>query len=70
MSRRIRVIRDEETDLAAGPRRAACARCGAGFGCDPGGDCWCMHTDARLPMPAAGEGCLCPDCLRAAAGRL
>jgi hypothetical protein len=49
------------------PPRAICARCGAAFACDPGGDCWCMHVDARLPMPPAGETCLCADCLRAAA---
>jgi len=49
--------------------RIACARCGAVFGCDPVGDCWCKHEDVRVPMPApaAGASCLCPDCLRAAA---
>jgi hypothetical protein len=47
-------------------RRLACARCGAGFDCDPGGDCWCMHLDVRLPMPAADQDCICADCLRAA----
>jgi hypothetical protein len=49
------------------PRRAVCARCGGAFACDPGGDCWCMHVDACLPMPVAGETCLCAECLRAAA---
>jgi hypothetical protein len=48
-------------------QRITCARCGATFGCEPMGDCWCKHEDVRLPMPTAGEGCLCPDCLRAAA---
>jgi hypothetical protein len=47
--------------------RAACARCGIVFACDPAGDCWCRHVEVRLPMPAAGERCLCPACLRAAA---
>jgi hypothetical protein len=51
------------------PANRRCARCGAEFHCglaDPGG-CWC----ARLPpLPrqalAAGTGCLCEACLRAA----
>jgi hypothetical protein len=54
-------------------RRAACARCGAAFSCEPAGDCWCKHVDVRLPMPAEGEareGCLCAECLcKAAAAR-
>jgi hypothetical protein len=50
--------------------RAACARCGATFACEPAGDCWCKHEPVRLPMPAAGEGCLCVDCLRKAAAGL
>jgi hypothetical protein len=49
------------------PRRAVCARCGASFACDPGGDCWCLYVDVRLPMPVAGETCRCAECLRAAA---
>ena len=43
------------------------ARCGAALSCDPAGDCWCKHVEVRLPMPAAGEGCLCAACLREAA---
>jgi hypothetical protein len=49
------------------PRRAACARCGAALSCEPAGDCWCKHVEVRLPMPVAGEGCLCATCLREAA---
>ena len=51
------------------PRAFVCARCNAAFGCNPGGACWCMDEEFRLPMPAAGSGadCLCPDCLRALA---
>jgi hypothetical protein len=51
-----------------------CSNCGASFACDPAGDCWCK-APPYLPMPAAGETCLCPDCLAgaraatAAAGR-
>jgi hypothetical protein len=48
-------------------RRLACLRCGAYFDCAPGGDCWCMHLDVRLPMPAANQDCICAECLRAAA---
>jgi len=57
----------QRPDRAQAPQRAACARCGAAFDCDPGGDCWCAHEDFRLPMPVAGETCLCVACLRAAA---
>ncbi|HEY1543692.1 MAG TPA: hypothetical protein VGG01_14870 [Xanthobacteraceae bacterium] len=52
------------------PSRVACARCGATFACKPMGDCWCKHEPVRLPMPAAGAGCLCVDCLRKAAAGL
>jgi hypothetical protein len=50
--------------------RTTCARCGAGFDCSPGGDCWCAAETFRLPMPEAAstmQGCFCPACLRAAA---
>jgi hypothetical protein len=49
------------------PVRAACARCGATFACEPAGDCWCKHEDVRVPMPITDEGCLCAECLRKAA---
>jgi len=45
-------------------RRLACYRCGAEFGCDLSGTCWCAEEVARLPMPVKGEDCLCRDCLR------
>ncbi|HEY2137363.1 MAG TPA: cysteine-rich CWC family protein [Xanthobacteraceae bacterium] len=48
-------------------RRVVCARCGAAFDCDPGGNCWCMRLDERLPMAGQGEDCVCADCLQAAA---
>jgi hypothetical protein len=56
-------------------RRVTCARCDAAFDCGSGGQagdqaggCWCAAEDYRMPMPmAAGEDCLCPACLRAAA---
>jgi hypothetical protein len=50
-----------------GARRLICSRCGAEFGCDPVGPCWCKEESARLPMPVAGEDCLCSECLRKAA---
>jgi cysteine-rich CWC protein len=50
-------------------RRLTCARCGKGFDCGLGGDCWCAAAPYRLPLPEAGaEDCLCPACLHAAAG--
>ena len=52
-------------------RRLACARCGAAFECgSAAGNCWCAAEDFRLPLPPAGstEDCLCPACLRKAAG--
>jgi len=48
-----------------GESRVTCARCGASFGCNPGGACWCAAEPVRLPMPQSDEGCLCADCLRA-----
>jgi hypothetical protein len=48
-------------------RRLVCSRCGAAFDCDPAGSCWCKDESFRLPMPVAGEDCLCPECLRKAA---
>ncbi len=45
-----------------------CSQCGAAFGCDPAGDCWCKQETFRLPMPASNAArCLCPKCLREAA---
>lgn len=50
-------------------RRVFCARCGTGFDCGLGGDCWCAAEPYRLPMTSAQtiEDCLCRDCLRKAA---
>lgn len=45
-----------------------CTKCGASFGCDPAGNCWCKEENFRLPMPVStAESCLCPKCLREAA---
>ena len=52
---------------ASGARSIACTRCGARFECRPSGACWCRDETVRLPMPVAGEDCLCQACLRAAA---
>ena len=52
-----------------GPRGLVCARCGTGFTCTLDGACWCMDEAFTLPMPAEGEDCLCPQCLRAMAHR-
>jgi hypothetical protein len=48
-------------------RHVICARCGQAFECNTGGDCWCAAEPYRLPLPE-GRDCLCPDCLRSAAG--
>jgi hypothetical protein len=46
-------------------RRLACSRCGTEFVCSLAGPCWCAEEAVRLPMTvAAGEDCLCRDCLR------
>ena len=57
---------------AALTRKLACARCGAAFECRLDGGCWCAAEPYLLPLTAAGiiEDCLCPACLRAAAGAL
>jgi Cysteine-rich CWC len=50
-------------------RRIACARCGAAFECGLSSDCWCAAEPYRLPLTdPAVEDCLCPACLRQAAG--
>jgi len=52
-------------------RRLACARCGTAFECGVNaGACWCAAEDFRLPLSLEGsaEDCLCPACLRKAAG--
>lgn len=49
-------------------RSLTCARCGAAFGCNLSGGCWCEAEPYRLPMPTqAAQDCLCPACLRDAA---
>jgi hypothetical protein len=47
-------------------RRINCSRCGAELTCNPTGPCWCAEENLRLPMPLAGEDCLCRECLRKA----
>ena len=49
--------------------RIVCSSCGAQFTCNPAGPCWCADETFRLPMPVDGGDCLCPDCLRQAAGK-
>ncbi|MBB5054521.1 hypothetical protein HNQ36_004523 [Afipia massiliensis] len=58
---------DSPSSAAAAQRALNCPRCGTAFTCDLSGHCWCMDETAKLPMPAEGEDCLCPACLRAAA---
>ena len=61
------IAMDSDAQLPAAMSPVTCARCGAGFNCSPGHDCWCAAEPFRLPMPEAGSsaGCLCPTCLRA-----
>ena len=52
-----------------------CERCGAAFGCGAGtGSCWCAQVElddaARAALALSYEGCLCPDCLAAAAAEV
>jgi len=49
------------------PRWLACEKCGTEFTCSLSGPCWCREESFRLPMPADGGDCLCPDCLRSMA---
>jgi hypothetical protein len=48
-------------------RRLACSGCGTEFSCNPEGGCWCAEETIRLPIPVAGEDCLCRECLPKAA---
>jgi hypothetical protein len=61
------------TRLETPARLLTCARCGAEFGCDLSGQCWCAEETARLPMPDGGssgfDDCLCRNCLRDMAGK-
>jgi hypothetical protein len=58
--------------MAAGkllPR--TCARCGAPFGCGAeAASCWCATVDVPpdvvRTLNQGYDGCLCPECLRAA----
>lgn len=49
-------------------RPMTCERCGAAFGCNLDGPCWCGEEPYRLPLPEAGKSvyadCLCAACLR------
>jgi hypothetical protein len=54
-------------NLSQTARRLACSGCGTEFSCAQSGQCWCAAETAVLPMPAAGQDCLCRDCLRKAA---
>jgi hypothetical protein len=57
----------EEPARKSSARVVICAQCGASFGCDLSGDCWCADEPFRLPVPAATDtasDCLCPTCLR------
>ncbi|MBI2713023.1 MAG: hypothetical protein HYX37_01015 [Rhizobiales bacterium] len=60
----------EQAPLSKPSRTLACARCGTVFECRSAGGCWCAAEPYRLPLTAAGasEDCLCPACLRKAAG--
>ena len=52
------------------PGAARCPRCGEAFRCGAvagEAECWCFEAPPVTPDPAAGD-CLCPRCLRAAAG--
>jgi hypothetical protein len=57
----------ESEGFGPAARRLACSGCGTEFSCDLSGQCWCAAEAAVLPMPVAGEDCLCRDCLRKAA---
>lgn len=55
---------------AAGGNKETCEACGAEFGCEPAGNCWCFGE--TVPAETLAEiqrrytRCLCPACLRQA----
>jgi len=53
--------------LGSEARRLFCHRCCTAFSCTGDEACWCTEESVRLPMPRAGDDCLCRDCLRKAA---
>lgn len=54
--------------MEAASRQTVCERCGAAFGCNLDGLCWCGAEAVRLPLPEPGKSafsdCLCRKCLR------
>jgi hypothetical protein len=57
--------------LGNSQRTLTCEKCGTEFGCTlDAKSCWCADENYRMPMPAEGSDCLCPDCLRTAATNL
>lgn len=60
-------------DVAMEPRLERCEACGEQFGCGADvGRCWCDQVDldaaALARLRASFDRCLCPGCLRLAAG--
>jgi hypothetical protein len=65
---------DETAAARIRPGERNCPRCGAVFVCGNevgAAACWCAELPPLLPLPGPGkgQGCYCPDCLRALLGR-
>jgi len=59
---------------AGAPKQKICEKCGAKFDCyAPWGPCWCddvkLKPGALANLRAQYKDCLCPNCLRATAGK-
>lgn len=64
-------MKDPADGAAAGGNKETCEACGAEFGCEPAGNCWCFGETIPAETLAEIQGryahCLCPACLRQAA---
>ena len=63
---------NDPANCASGAKET-CEACGAEFGCEPTGDCWCfaetVPAETLKEIRGRYERCLCPACLRQAAAQ-
>lgn len=67
-----RSMKDTANNTVAG-NKETCEACGAEFGCEPTGNCWCFSetvpAETLVEIQGRYERCLCPACLRQAIDR-
>jgi hypothetical protein len=63
-----------QANAANTPKQKICEKCGAKFDCfSSSGPCWCeevkLNPQSLANLRAQHNDCLCPNCLKAAAGQ-